>query len=204
MALLDTIHAIRSLRLELARLDPRGGMPTMPPPPASPASIAAVERRYGFALPASYRAFLAAHDGWPGFFHGASLLGTGALARGTYLGVGRMAFAENTADLEDGPISVARAAASFVPFGLDAQAHMVFGWDPARIEPTGELRVLYWIHGVGDTAPSFDAFLDFVAEMLEAEVADRRALPARSPAVPREARRPSIPPSLRLGAVRAA
>src|SRR5688572_7913807 len=128
MGLLDIIHGIRSKRLELARLDPRSGMPTMPPPPASAASIQAVERRLGLPLPASYRAFLSVHDGWPGFFHGANLLGSAALARGTYMSVGRMAFAENTAELEDGPISVARAASSFVPFGIDAQAEMVFGW----------------------------------------------------------------------------
>jgi hypothetical protein len=203
MGLLDTIHGIRSKRLELARLDPRGGMPSMPPPPASSSALQAVERRLGFALPASYRAFLSAHDGWPGFFHGANLLSTAALARGTYMSVGRMAFAENTAELEDGPISVARAATGFVPFGIDAQAEMVFGWDPARPEPSGELRVIYWIHGVGDTAPSFLAFLEFVLEMLDAELVDRQTLPVRSSAHPRapEARRLATP---RPSAIRAA
>jgi hypothetical protein len=203
MGLLDTIHGIRSKRLELARLDPRGGMPSMPPPPASFSAIQAVERRLGFALPASYRAFLSAHDGWPGFFHGANLLSTAALARGTYMSVGRMAFAENTAELEDGPISVARAATGFVPFGIDAQAEMVFGWDPARPEPSGELRVIWWIHGVGDTAPSFHAFLEFVLEMLDADLLERQTLPVRSSAHPRtpEARRLATP---RPGSIRAA
>jgi hypothetical protein len=200
MGLLDTIHGIRRTRLELARLDPRGGMPTMPPPPASQASIHAVERRLGFALPASYRAFLAAHDGWPGFFHGANLLGSAALARGTYISVGRMAFAENMAEFEDGPISVARAASGFIPFGLDAQAEMVFGWDPARPEPGGELRVIYWIHGVGDTASSFTDFLDLVLAMLDAELDDRRALRISSSQL--EARRLTPPPP--RAAIRAA
>lgn len=201
MGLLDTIQGIRSKRLELARLDPRGGMPTMPPLPASPSAIEAVERRLGFVLPPSYRAFLSAHDGWPGFFHGASLLGTTALARGTYMSIGRMVFAENTAELEEGPISVARAAASFVPFGIDPQAEMVFGWDPARRDASGELRVIAWIHGVGDTAPSFHAFLEDVLEMLDAELLDRRALPVRSSPLPHGARRLATP---RPSAVRAA
>lgn len=199
MGLPDTIQAIRSKRLELARLDPRGGMPTMPPPGASPASLDAVERRLGFVLPPSYRAFLSAHDGWPGFYQGASLLGAAALSRGTYMNFGRMIFAEHTAELEDGPISVARAAARFVPFGIDPQAEMVFGWDPARSEPSGELRVIYWIGGVGDTAPSFEAFLELVFEMLDAELLDRRSQAVRSPAPP--ARRLATP---RPSAVRAA
>jgi hypothetical protein len=36
-------------------------------PPASPADVAAAERRLGVSLPPSYRAFLMRHNGWKGF-----------------------------------------------------------------------------------------------------------------------------------------
>ena len=55
----DSLRRIRALKLELARLDPRGGMPIAPPAGASEAAIEGVERRLGFALPPSYRALLA-------------------------------------------------------------------------------------------------------------------------------------------------
>ena len=45
-------------------------------PPADAARIAAVEQKFGFALPDDYRAFLATHDGWSGFWEDLDLLST--------------------------------------------------------------------------------------------------------------------------------
>ena len=62
------LAGIRAKKLEIARLDPRRGMPVLPP---------------------SYVEFLSRHDGWPQLLHGTSLLGAHQLARGTFDGVAR-------------------------------------------------------------------------------------------------------------------
>jgi hypothetical protein len=156
----------------------------MPPPGASPSAIDAAERRLGFAIPPSYRAFLEVHDGWPGFFHGASLLSAHQLARGTYVNVARMVVGEHAAELESGPPSVASAAATFVPFGIDAQAETIIGWDPSRATGGGELRILMWLNGIGDVAESFESLLDLVLTMLGADIEDRRAITSSQRGMP--------------------
>jgi hypothetical protein len=148
----------------------------MPPPGAAPSAIDAAERRLGFAIPPSYRAFLEVHDGWPGFFHGASLLSAQQLARGTYVNVARMVVGEHASELESGPASVVGATSTFVPFGIDAQAETIVGWDPARSTGGGELRILMWLNGIGDVAESFESFLNLVLMMLGADIEERRAL----------------------------
>lgn len=212
MSFRDTISAIRGKRLELARIDPRSGMPTMPPPGASPAAIDLAERRLGFALPPSYRAFLEVHDGWPAFFHGASLLNAQHLARGTYVNVARMVAAEHASELDSGPISVGGASSRFIPFGIDTQAETVIGWDPGRPSRAGygELRIVMWLNGIGDVVESFDAFLEIVLQMLGAELEDRRSrVAARSTPVPasapvRREPRPPISASATARVIRAA
>src|SRR5262249_26018209 len=107
---------IRVKKLALARLDPLGGMPILPPAAATPAPIASVERRLGRPLPPSYRELLAQHDGVPGFYLGASLLGTRPLARGTYA---------ELAHVDD----ETEQRGALVPFGLDRAGEVVFAWD---------------------------------------------------------------------------
>src|SRR5580704_7111713 len=109
---------IRAQKLVLARLDPRAGMPVQPPPGAPLRAIEAVERRMGRPLPPSYRELLAQHDGLPGFYQGASLLGTRPLSRGTYVELARLYL-----DAERG--------ASIVPFGIDGGGEIIFAWDTA-------------------------------------------------------------------------
>src|SRR5690242_10198795 len=58
MEWLESMHRIRALKLELARMDPRRGMPIAPPAGAAEAAIAGVERRLGMPLPPSYRELL--------------------------------------------------------------------------------------------------------------------------------------------------
>ncbi|HVY44318.1 MAG TPA: SMI1/KNR4 family protein, partial [Minicystis sp.] len=124
------IAAIRSKKLELARLDPRRGMPVLPPVGATPRQIEGAERKLGRALPPSYRELLAVHDGWPELLHGASLLSAHHLARGMFDGVAR-----SVIDVGDRP-------AELVAFGADTAGETVFAWDASRPRDDGELEVV--------------------------------------------------------------
>jgi hypothetical protein len=161
---LEVTHRIRALRLDLARMDPRRGMPVAPPAGASEQAIAGAERRMGLRLPPSYRALLALHDGWPLFFGGAGLLGVRSLARGAYVGVARMVIDES------------EGGAGLIPFGIDADAETIFAWDAGEARADGELEVMLWTNGVGVRLPSFPDLLELIADMLAAEIEDRRGL----------------------------
>lgn len=186
---LESIRQIRALRLELARLDPRRGMPVAPPAGAPVEAMDAAERRMGMRLPPSYRALLAQHDGWPQVFAGAGLLGVRALARGTYEGVARMMIEENEGELsEPGGAGHDLAGAQgsrcgrggrggkggLVPFGIDPEGETLFAWDTDAPQADGELEVVLWTNGVGMRLPSFPALLEFIVDMLSAELEERR------------------------------
>jgi hypothetical protein len=157
---------IRATKLALARVDPRAGMPIIPPGGASPRAIEAVERRLGGALPPSYRELLALHDGIPNFYGGASLLGTRPISRGTYVELARLSI---------------EGAEGLVPFGVDGTGETIFAWDLASARDDGELEVVVWMNEIGARVESFPAFLEMVLDMLVAEVAERqRAMPPRS------------------------
>lgn len=164
------LHEIRALKLALARLDPRAGMPVMPPAGASPRSVEAVERRFGRPLPPSYRALLAEHDGVPQLYHGASLLAARPLAQGTYVNLARLVIDP------PGP----QGGADLVPFGIDTRGETIFAWDRSEERAGGELEVVVWINDIGERVDGFPAFLELVLEMLTAEIDDRRrgSLPA--------------------------
>lgn len=174
------LQEIRRKKLDLARLDPRAGMPVMPPPGASPAAIDTVERRLGRPLPRSYRALLAHHDGVPQLYHGASLLGVRPLSRGTYVDLARLSI-----DTPEG------AAGHLCPFGIDAQGEAIFAWDRSAPDHDGELPVVVWINEIGTRVESFPEFLELICDMISAEIDDRRR------ASPRAGRRPA-PSSLQL------
>ncbi|WP_437922840.1 SMI1/KNR4 family protein [Sorangium sp. So ce291] len=184
MEWLESMHRIRALKLELARMDPRRGMPIAPPAGASEAAIAGVERRLGMPLPPSYRELLSRHDGWPQLFEGASLLGVRALARGSYMDVGRMVLehcegegTRGAGERDLAPATVRRrhgARSALVPFGIDAAAETVFAWDPEATGPDGELEVILWTNDIGLRLSGFPELLDTVKDMLAAELDDRR------------------------------
>lgn len=178
----STLQEIRAKKLDLARLDPRAGMPVLPPSGAAPRAIEAVERRLGRPLPPSYRALLAQHDGVPQLYHGASLLGTRPLARGTYVDLARLVI--------DAP-----GDADLVPFGIDATGEAIFAWDRAAARDDGELEVVIWVNEIGERVESFPAFLDLVCAMLTAEIDDRRRV-----AAPASRRLPTASPSVRFAA----
>ncbi|APR74755.1 Hypothetical protein A7982_00101 [Minicystis rosea] len=174
MRWLSLLQEIRGLKLDLARLDPRAGMPVLPPLGAAPRAIEAVERRLGRALPPSYRELLEVHDGVPQLYHGASLLGTKPLARGTYVDLTRMVI--------DAP---GVSGSDLVPFGIDATGETIFAWDRAGASEDGELEVVVWVNEIVERVESFPAFLELVREMLTAEIDDRRR--AAAPASRRRA-----------------
>jgi len=160
------LQEIRALKLNLARLDPRAGMPVLPPAGAAPAVLDGSPRHLGRPLPPSYRALLAQHDGVPQLYHGASLLGARPLSRGTYVDLARMVI--------DAPGVGAASSADLVPFGIDATGETIFAWDRARIRSDGEIEVVVWVNEIGERVASFPEFLELVRELLVAEIDDRR------------------------------
>lgn len=165
------LKEIRARRLDLARLDPRAGMPILPPGGATPSAIAAVERRLGRPLPPSYRELLSLHDGIPHFYQGVSLLSAHHLTRGTFVDLARLVI-----DLgETSRVDSARGRGpTLVPFGIDASGETIFAWDMSAPGPGGELGVVLWMNEIGERAPSFPSFLDLVLAMLESDIDERR------------------------------
>ena len=196
MHLAQTLSEIRAKKLELARVDPRSGMPVAPPSAASEKGVAAVERRLGRRLPPSYRAFLLQHDGWPQFFQGASLLGVHHLSRGTFVDVARMVVDEcETPVPELGPASARRGGgAALIPFGIDVRAEAIFAWNPARERADGELEVVLWMNEIGERLPSFPDFLELVLDVLGADLDARRAAPPPAALAPPPPAPPPPPP----------
>jgi hypothetical protein len=169
MSVASLLGEIRALKLDLARLDPRAGMPVLPPPGATPAGLLGAERKLGRALPSAYRELLAIHDGFPQLYQGASLLSTSQLVRGSFVDIARM-----TIDLDGEPRSSDSRLRrpTLVPFGIDSGAETIFAFD--REAPGPELGVLIWVNEIGVRLDGFDAFLDFITEMLQADVEERR------------------------------
>jgi hypothetical protein len=177
---MSLLHEIRSLKLDLARLDPRAGMPVLPPAGAALATLESAPRHLGRPLPPSYRALLAQHDGVPQLYQGASLLGLRALVRGTYVDLARMVI--------DAAGVGAASPSDLVPFGIDAAGETIFAWDRARVRADGELEVVVWVNEIGERVDSFPSFLEMVRDMLKADVDDRRR------AAPPASRRRSLAP----------
>lgn len=170
MSVAFLLAEIRALKLELARFDPRAGMPVLPPPGAPPSALIAVERKLGRALPDAYRELLALHDGFPQFYLGASLLSTSQIVRGSFIDVARMMI-----DLGDSaPASWSHRRPALVPFGIDSRAETIFAFDCGG--SSAELGIVLWTNEIGVRLDDFPAFLDFVIEMLQSDVDERRAL----------------------------
>src|SRR5262252_3404480 len=157
----STIRAIRDAKLAIARIDPRAGMPVLPPVGATERALVAVERKLRRALPPSYRAFLSLHDGWPQFLHGAGLLGVRQLTRGTYVDLARLMLGTLAED-------EIQAARSLVPFGIDSKAETIFAFDTSSAND--ELDVVVLVNDIGVRFPSFFDFLGFAYDVHAAEL----------------------------------
>jgi hypothetical protein len=172
----ETIAKIREVKAELSVRDPAMGPAIAPPPGAGLRSIAVVERRIRHVLPPSYRAFLHLHDGWPLFFHEASLLGTRELSKPGPFHLTRAAFAAYETPIpEIGPPSRPEGNAdSMIPFGIDPTATTIFAFNPAVTSADGEMEVILWVNGLGERAASFAEFLSMALEMLELGLGEER------------------------------
>ena len=135
--------------------------------------IRRAEHRVGRPLPPSYRAFLRRYDGWPRFFHGASLLGTRDLGKSSYADLAQAAFeAAETPVPELGPPSsrVVGYPSRVIPFGIDADATTLFAFDSRRVRQDGEMEVIAWINEIGIRSADFCEFLVMIAELCEADL----------------------------------
>jgi hypothetical protein len=71
-------------------------------------------------------------------------------------------------------IEESEGGAGLVPFGIDAEAETIFAWNAGATRADGELSVMLWTNGVGVWLPSFPDLLELIADMLAAELEDRR------------------------------
>jgi len=169
------IWQIRRAKMELAKADPDLGPSVAPPPGASLRAISAAERKMCRRLPPSYRAFLRQHDGWPMFFHGASLLGTRDLPKASHASKTREAFESYETPIpEIGPPARPEGRPdAMIPFGIDPKASIIFAFNPAVVRPDGEMEVIMWVNELGERCESFHDFLTTVLEMLSDELLER-------------------------------
>jgi hypothetical protein len=166
----DLLIRIRELHTEISWLQPYRDLGLIPNPAASEVAIARAQKRIGRRLPPSYRAFLELHDGWPRFFDGASLLGTANLGRRKYDELARAAFEAAETPVPLGPPRRPRAS-TLIPFGADLEGTTLFAFNPAVTDATGELEVIAWINEIGVRQPSFSAFLEFIVDLGEQDIA---------------------------------
>lgn len=171
----DLLIRIREMHTEISWLQPYRDLGLIPNPAASAVALAKVEQRLGRPLPPSYRAFLELHDGWPRFFDGASLLGTANLGLRQYEDLARAVFeAAETPVPELGPPSRPRAR-TLIPFGADLEGTTLFAFNPAVTQPDGEYEVIAWINEIGVRQPTFRAFLEFILDLGQQDLADLTA-----------------------------
>jgi hypothetical protein len=172
---------ILELQKEIQQATPFRDFGLTPSRGASRSAIAAAERRITRPLPPSFREFLGAHDGWPRFYDGATLLGTATIGRRTYEDLARATFEAAETPVPDvGPPS-RRTERILVPFGADLQGTTLFVFNPAAPTGGGEYEVIAWVNEIGIRRESFAGFLELIVELCEAELSGLSA-PHRLPA----------------------
>lgn len=176
-AWLENLARLRETHTEILRIAPFRDIGLVPNPGASRHAIDEAEKRLGLALPPSYRAFLARHDGWPRFFEGASLLGTACLGHRMYDEFARAAFtAAETPEPELGPPTRHRNLPRVVPFGVDLQSTTLFAFDTEARNADGEYAVIAWINELGVRRDDFPSFVELLLELSEHELDGHLAL----------------------------
>lgn len=174
----DLLIRIRETHTELSWLQPFRDLGLIPNPAASEIAIARAEIRIRRALPPSYRAFLALHDGWPRFLDGASLLGTAHIGHRKYEDLARAAFEAAETPLPDlGPPARPRAR-QLIPFGADIEGTTLFAFNPQVVDANGEYEVIAWMNEIGVRQPSFAAFLEFTLDLGSQELSALTRAPA--------------------------
>jgi hypothetical protein len=166
------LRTLRELQAEIQRRAPYRDFGVKPNRGASRSAVAAVERRLGRALPPTYRDFLRAHDGWPRFYDGATLLGSATLGRRTYEDLARATFdAAETPVPDVGPPS-RQEPRILIPFGADVQGTTLFVFNPAAPTGGGEYEVIAWVNEIGIRRESFPSFLELIIDLCEAELSE--------------------------------
>ncbi len=145
----------------LARLDAAGFFAGSGPSGCSPAEIAALEAACGFALPPSYRAFLAELG-----------RGAGTFLRGTDLFYGALA-AFGPASLREG-VEALGPAFALPPRGFVFLSHQ--GYSYLWFDADGGDDPPVWVAAEGETAPQIvsPAFSAWLAGAADDEIALRR------------------------------
>jgi hypothetical protein len=168
------LGSIRAIQMELKRRQPRQPIGLAGNPAAPESAILVSELRLGRKLPPSYREFLAFSDGWPSFFNGASLLGTGEIGRVTTL---------------DAAHQRVLARGRLLPFGVDRTGGSLFAFDTSVRLADGELGVVAWVGGLGIDCRCFTSFLATVLQLCRVELSAARAIDPPSPIEPASATR---------------
>lgn len=177
------LRTLRDIQSEIQHRAPYRDFCVTPNRGASRSAVSAVERRLGRSLPPSYREFLRAHDGWPRFYDGATMLGTATLGRRTYEDLARATFEAAETPVPDvGPPS-RQAPKILIPFGADLQGTTLFVFNPAAPTGGGEYEVIAWINEIGIRRESFPGFLELVIELCEAELSELMSPPTEKSAL---------------------
>jgi hypothetical protein len=154
------LTSVRTVQMELKRSLPERHIGLAGNPAAPESALLVTELRLARRLPPSYRDFLAFSDGWPSFFEGASLLGTGE--------IGRRSPAEAATQRW-----IARGR--LLPFGADRTGTSLFAFDTSVRLGDGELPVVAWVGGLGIDCRCFTSFLATVLQLCRAELAAVKA-----------------------------
>lgn len=157
------LGVVRSVQMEVKRRAPQRQIGLAGNPAAPESAIVVAELRLGRRLPPSYREFLAFSDGWPCFFEGASLLGTGE--------IGRSALSER-ADRR------VLGRERLLPFGKDRDGTSLFAFDTSVRRADGEFPVVAWVGGLGLDCRCFTSFLATVLQLCRSELTALRAADA--------------------------
>lgn len=167
----ELVMRVRAVQMELKRDDPGRAVGLAGNPAAPESALIVAELRLGRQLPPSYREFLAFCDGWPNFFDGASLLGTGEIGRrGCEVAAARML-----------------PERCLLPFGSDSRGACLFAFDTRVRLSDGELPVVAWMGGLGIDCRCFTGFLATLLQLCRAELAQVKAR-----ALPESAGRPEV------------
>lgn len=139
-------------------------------PPADAARIAAVEQKFGFALPDDYRAFLMGRDGWTGFWEDLNLLSTAQILGGEAEQWIRWLKREWAAG---GETSFSRGA---VFVGAEGKTVCAFYDPPAKAGPRARPgNIVFWDNGeVLSRHRDFKTYLTDTLALVEAAIVSAR------------------------------
>jgi hypothetical protein len=170
----QSLSHLKDIQLELLRLAPYRDTGLIPNPGASEESLQESETRLGQALPVSYRDFLKAHDGWPRFFDGASLLGASELGDPRHQEVAATLLRHARTASASSPCLLAPVKREYLVFGIDAMGTSLFAFETTARREDGEMPVVAWIDEIGIRCRSFEDFLLTLLDLCGNEWAEYR------------------------------